>query len=298
MKRISIFLAVLFLSLALLVSCQSFSDTEYAVISEGNISADGFIYDKYENSTVRITGIENMPAELHIPSQIDGMKVVEICDYAFAEQSMLLYLKFPAEQMTLGKNIFSNCVGLVAADLSGSMTSLPMGIFEGCKNLVLLDGTDNVTEISDRALADCAALPSVSFGSLTSVGSEAFRGCRSLAKISLPETLTHLGDSAFWGCDSLISAEINGSVVIQTYAFLDCTSLTNVIFGDSVSEIGEEAFRGCTSLYRVEFGKKTEKIGSYAFHGCDAIAEVIFAADRASVTVGDGNEALNAGGAK
>ena len=52
--------------LSLLPSCNSFEDTEYAIVSEELVSG-GFIYDKYENNTVRITGLENESALLEIP---------------------------------------------------------------------------------------------------------------------------------------------------------------------------------------------------------------------------------------
>jgi hypothetical protein len=68
--------------------------------------------------------------------------------------------------------------------------------------------------------------------------------------------------------------------------------LADISIGDNVTAIGEEAFRGCISLYSVKIGKGVSNIGSYAFHACDALTEIVFAGKRASITIGEGNEAL------
>ena len=129
MKK-NIFKHVLMLVTALVLtcaaaSCNSFGSTEYAVISQNNISADGFVYDKYENSTVRITGMESTPAVLVIPDKIDGMTVVEIADRAFAENDKIFYVEFPATAIKLGAQTFSGCPALLTVDFSNAVTVIP-----------------------------------------------------------------------------------------------------------------------------------------------------------------------------
>ena len=79
---------------------------------------------------------------------------------------------------------------------------------------------------------------------------------------------------------------------IPQYCFLGCASLTSVKIGDNVTAINDEAFRNCRALYSVEIGKDCRSIGDYAFHACDQLTEVVFA-DKASISIGDGNELLN-----
>ncbi len=277
-----------------LASCNSFSNTEYAVVSEGIISADGFIYDKYENSTVRITGVENTPILLNIPAEIDGMPVVELAESAFENDTTLLYLELPKDaSIKLGKRVFSGCTSLVSVNLAGSVTSLPLGAFEECKNLSMIEGLSSITEIGDQAFASCTSLAYIMIPEgLQSLGSEAFRGCTSLSSVTLPESLTSLGESVFWGCESLAAAEVNGSADIPKYAFLNCTALADILIGDKVTSIGEEAFRGCRALYSIKIGKAISNIDSYAFHACDSLTEIRFGGKRGNITIGDGNEAL------
>ena len=279
--------------LSVLPACNSFSDTEYAVVSEGNISADGFIFDKYENSTVRITGLDSSPRTLEIPEEIEGMPVVEIAECAFENNDKLLYLKLPKGNIKLGKRFCSGCVALMVVDLSGSVTALPASAFEGCVNLSVVYGMSSVTEIGDQVFADCTSLASFKTpADLQSIGAESFRGCTSLASIELPETLTSIGESAFWGCSSLAVAIINGNASLPRYAFLNCISLSEIVLGDNVEAIGEEAFRGCSALYTFRAGKNFKTVADYAFHGCDKLTEISFAGDTGKITVGDGNEAL------
>ena len=97
-KQALLLLIAVFLPCAA-ISCNSFGSTEYAVISENNVSSEGFVYDKYENSTVRITGIEQAPRILVIPEAIDGMTVVEIGERAFADNELIYYVELPTTEI-------------------------------------------------------------------------------------------------------------------------------------------------------------------------------------------------------
>ena len=294
-KHVLMLLTALALTCAA-ASCNSFGSTEYAIISQNNISADGFVYDKYENSTVRITGMENTPAVLVIPEKIDGMTVVEIADKAFAENDKIFYVKLPATAIKLGAQTFSGCPALLTIDFSNSVAVIPENTFEGCINLVSVENADSVTEIAAQAFADCTSLTKFSLpASLTKIGAEAFRGCASLTSIVIPEAVTEIEESAFWGCTSLVSVEIKGKTSLPAYCFLNCTALTRVVLGDSVNAIGEEAFRGCRALYTVELGSGLCEIGDYAFHACDELTEVRFPA-KSNIKIGEGNDTLGVQG--
>ncbi len=295
MKQKILFFVLLCTSLLLAVSCGSFSETEYALVSEGNISADGFIYDKYENSTVRITGTEGKPAILIIPSEIDGMAVVGITDSAFAENEILLYAEFPETKLTLGKGIFEGCTGLATVKFSSLIEVIPSNMFNGCRNLVSLDQTDSITEIGNQSFADCAFLTSFSYPKLTSLGDEAFRGCTSITSIVLPKTLTFMGKSAFWGCSSLVSAVLDCTADISEYSFIGCNMLTDVSIS-SAARIGDEGFRGCTSLHSITIGENLKHIGDSAFYGCDELTEIKFEGNMNDIEILDGNEALSGKG--
>ena len=276
----------------ILASCNGFSETEYAIVEEGLIF-DIYVYDKYENSTVRITGIDKMPKHLIIPEKINGMTVVEIAEGAFANNDTLLYLELPKGNIKLGKEFCCGSLALTGINLSGSVSVIPENAFEGCLNLARIDGTEGITAIESQAFAGCSSLPSLAIPeTLTSVGAEAFRGCTALSRIRIPSAVTFIGESAFWGCDGLAVAEMLCTAEIPEYCFLGCASLTSVKIGDNVTAINAEAFRNCRALYSVEIGKKCKTIGDYAFHACDQLTDIVFA-DKASVSISEGNEVLS-----
>ncbi len=294
MKKKLLLFASFCLCLLCAVSCAGFSETEYAVISEGHVSADGFIYDKFENSTVRITGHESIPALLIIPAEIDGMAVAEIADSAFSGSDILLYAEFPETDIKLGKRIFENCSGLASVRFSSFVNTVPAFMFSKCTNLVAVDCSENLTEIGDQAFADCAFLTSFSAPALISIGDEAFRGCTSLVTFTLPENITYIGSSVFWGCENLVSARVECKADIPPLSFLGCTALTDVsVTGAAV--IGDEAFRGCSALYSITFGKELKSIGDSAFYGCDSLAQITFLGNKNEVNISEGNEALEGG---
>ena len=85
-KKIPYIIGFCLLTIALccLVGCNMSGEPEYAVISTGNVSADGmFQYDVYENRTAVITGGTANDICLTIPAMIDGYPVVEIGEGAF-----------------------------------------------------------------------------------------------------------------------------------------------------------------------------------------------------------------------
>lgn len=290
-KQLLLLLMALILSCSA-ASCAGFSGTEYAVINENITSADGFVYDKYENSTVRITGMESLPAILRIPEKIDGMPVVEITDEAFADNEKLFYVEFPNTSIKLGERVFGGSVALLTVNFSGAVTAIPANTFEGCTNLVAVENAESVIEIATQAFADCSSLSRFSIPSkLEKLGAEAFRGCTSLASVVIPESVTDIAESVFWGCTSLVSAEIHSGTAIPSYCFLNCNALTRVLIGDKVTAIGEESFRGCRALYSVEIGSGITEIADYAFHACDELTDVKLPS-KYNIKIGEGNESL------
>lgn len=294
-KKLSFF-AILCLSLialtVILASCNSFAETEYAIVGEG-LTFDIYTYDQYENSTVRITAVESMPAHLIIPEKINGMTVVEIAEEAFADNDTLLYLELPKGNIKLGRSFCSGSIALTAIDLAESVSIIPENAFENCSNLARIDGISRITAIESQAFAGCSSLSLLDLPeTLTAIGAEAFRGCTSLARIKIPASVTSIGESAFWGCDGLAEAVMLCSAEIPEYCFLGCASLTSIKIGDNVTAIKDEAFRNCRALYSVEIGKNCKVIGDYAFHACDQLTEIVIA-DRSAISIGEGNESLD-----
>lgn len=114
-------------------------------------------------------------SEVTIPSEIEGLPVVEIGDYAFSECVYLKTIALPDTVLKIGEGAFYGCASLQSVTLGNSML-----------------------KIEDWAFRSCAALQTVTFGnSLKEIGRYAFRDCTSLQGVSLPDSVETIGHSAF-----------------------------------------------------------------------------------------------------
>ena len=134
-----------------------------------------------------------------------------------------------------------------------------------------------VTEIGDRAFANCDRLTSIEIpNSVTLIGKEAFDGCKSLTSIKLPEGVTMIEMSTFSGCSSLTSIKLpEGVTMIGGGAFSGCTSLTSVEIPNSVTVIRDNAFNGCTSLTSIVLPDSVVEIRDDAFRGCTNLKKIV-----------------------
>ena len=189
---------------------------------------------------------------------------------------------------------FYSCRSIESISLPANDTVIPSECFSNCTALKTLLFTDTIsassnletghiiiptriTEISDSAFNNCAALKFVQLPSkLTTIGPGAFGGCSGLERIEIPASVTSIGYGAFKGCwgntefkvangnskycsdkwgvlyskdmKELISYPSNrkwpyynvpdGTTTIDGYAFTSCVNLVNVYIPNSVTDIG------------------------------------------------------------
>ena len=156
---LTLVIAVLLSSLMLAVSCTSgFDDTKYAVISENNLTDDGFVYSIYENNTVAITGRQVDYAELTIPDEINGYPVVEIGESAFAGDEALVILTIGKNVKIIGDNAFSECPILARAQASDALKKVSSGAFYSCPRLAEFIGATKLEYIDEVAFYNCTNL--------------------------------------------------------------------------------------------------------------------------------------------
>jgi hypothetical protein len=192
---------------------------------------------------VIITGYTGKTAEVRIPSDIQGVPVVQIGypgsgrEQPFAGLSHITSVVIPSRIVSIGNNAFSNCTSLTSVTFAGLsiLTAIYDFAFTGCP----------ITEIK---------LPSF----LQELGIGAFARTK-LTSISLPSTLGrnirgyHSGGSQwiFGDCKSLKTVTLyEGLEIIGDEMFKGCSALTSITLPNSISSIGEVAFVG-TSLTEI-----------------------------------------------
>ncbi|MBO5439847.1 MAG: leucine-rich repeat protein [Clostridia bacterium] len=184
---------------------------------------------------------------------IDLSKAVSIGDYAFSGD--VLY-EFTDENLTYvrqkddGSYYYSYYAPLFTEIDLSSLTSLGVEAFAHCQKLAKVTLGDKITEVPQRAFANCAVLEGINLDKVEKIGLEAFAET-AIKKLEL-YSVKEIGNYAFVYVDELTEVYLTIEVLPATvdYAYI---------------EIGEGAFSYCESLEKLVGLSRVTKIDSYAF---------------------------------
>lgn len=237
-------------------------DVRYAIC---NINGDEF---------ATITGsVDKEATSINIPSNIDGIKVKEICDSAFRNSS-LTSIDIPNGIETIGNLAFYSSNELARVKLAESISIIKASAFGDCCSLTSIELNEGLTRIEGSSFL-YTSLTSISIpGSVNYIGDYAFRSCYKLTYAYISEGVTDIGEGIFEECsslkevtfpnmehylgyyfgstdekgssryvpDSLYKVTILGGEDIPDYAFDGCHRLTSIIFPSSIKRIGNNLF--------------------------------------------------------
>jgi hypothetical protein len=151
--------------------------------------------------------------EVIVPSEIEGLPVVEIGDDAFSP------------------GMIGASINIVI--LPDTVTKLGGGVFNpagGKSYYTKITLSKNITVIPDMTFLGCTGLQEVNIpDGVKTIGENAFQGCSSLTSLTLPSGLTTIDSQAFSFCDNLRDLVIPDSIQklrIGSEAFADCGKLT------------------------------------------------------------------------
>ena len=228
-------------------------------------------YRKYEDYIEICGHTASISGEFAVPSEIDGLPVTLIDDYAFADCEALTSVSIPEGVTSIGSCAFLSCTSLNSVSVPGTVTFIGYGAFDETPwkdtqmqgafliiNQILADATscsgdvtipDGVVTIGESAFDNCEAMTSVVIpSSVKTIGEGAFSYCTSLTSMTIPENVKIIGESAFADCTSLKTVECSASQ-IGAYAFCFCTSLKNVTVKNPYCEfIENKIFVGCDGI--------------------------------------------------
>lgn len=222
-------------------------------------AAPEYTYREKEDGTVAITGYTGSDSTLTIPASIDGKKVSEIGDSAFAGLLCLKTVRVPEGVTRIGNYAFECCSLLKKIYFPASLRSIGDGTFSGCGSLTLVDMQDGVK----------------------SIGNGAFLCCDSLVQLELSEALTELGDFAFADCEALSSVRFTSDklTALPDRVFYGCKSLSRLRLPDKITSIGKRAFSGCEKIESLYFGEPLAYLGAYAFENCSKLSSLDVSAE-------------------
>lgn len=159
-----------------------------------------YTYEVLADGTIRITSCQTSDVNLVIPDTIDGYTVTEIGANAFANQTSIQTVKFPANLKQIGVKAFANCTGLLEVTLPDTIQGAGQLCFSGCtalKKAVLNKGRINIVY---GMFENCTSLTEVVIpDTVENVAMYAFLNCRSLTHLNLPASLKSISVHAFEG---------------------------------------------------------------------------------------------------
>ena len=206
-----------------------------------------YTYEVLTDGTIRITSCQTGDVDLVIPDTIDGYTVTEIGTSAFANQTSIQTVKFPANLKQIGVKAFENCTGLLEVTLPDTITGAGQYCFSGCtalKKAVLNKGRINIVY---GMFANCTSLTEVVIpDTVENIAMYAFLNCRSLTHLNLPAslklidmhafdgagitTITYAGTKAQW---QKVKKYLTGNGSFVTATVTDSTGVSFVVNGSN-----------------------------------------------------------------
>ena len=215
------------------------------------------------------------PYNITIPTELNGIRVTGIGNYAFHYLPALTNVTIPQGITSIGDYAFSDCDGLISATIE---EGVPTGasMFNGCDNLTTVNLPESLTTIADGSFANCSALNHVTIpDNVTKIGTSAFCLCNALSDITLGRGLTTIGNFAFKNCDSLETIQLPSNLKkIGEEAFRECDILKSITLPDSVTDIGEAAFSTCPELESITIPENVTTIKSGTFDYCSKLKSI------------------------
>ena len=258
-----------------------------------------------------VAGCDSEAEEVVIPSEVNGIRVGDIKQDAFAAAAKLKKITIGKSISEIDKDTFSSSDELAVimvdaendtyCDADGVLYTKDMTKLVLCpkgKEVTSFTIPETVTEISYGAFYGCKLERIDIPDSVTKIGIHAFSECRALESITLPDRVLirydafdntkYYNDEKNWTDGVLYIGNIllaakrditectirEGTVNIAGLAFYTAFSLTKVTIPESVEIIQNSAFRNCISLASVTIPKSVKEIQDNAFLYCTSLAEI------------------------
>ena len=247
-------------SLAFILSIIFLSSMCICSVNALQFSDGTFFYEiNASTKTATIVKCSSSTAELTIPNNIEGYKVVAIDADAFAGNSTLEVINFSDNMIAVGDYAFENCTSLKEVIIPSTITNFGINVFSGCTSLETATVNMNIDRLPQGIFYNCSSLKTVNLNSsITEYGNSAFYGCSSLTYAPSINNITELGQRTFQ--DSALTEVFIPNTIfeIPRNTFANCSELTTVFIPDSVTTISTSAF------------KNSEKVNIYCYENSAA----------------------------
>ncbi len=154
-------------------------------------------YDKNGYELDRV-GAGYTGGDIIIPSEYNGLPVVEIGYDAFESQYKLTSVIIPDTVTVIDDDAFENQTSLTSVNLGNGVITIGTSSFEGCTSLKSVIISDTTESIRANAFKDCKSLETVTIGkNVKEILGCAFEECKNLKTITIPSSIQKMGAWVF-----------------------------------------------------------------------------------------------------
>ena len=280
----------------------SYSVSLKAELDDEDSELNVFDFNRSTKAISKTEKLENMEADLYVPSYVNCEKVLIVQD--FSDCVNLTSIFIPSSVHEIGESVFANCPSLTSITIPfvgkknyqsrDEVVSYEEGYWLRSTYYHLFDNEEEDGLVQIRLYPDDEVYGyNVLYGAyipenLTQVN--ILYGCKAICEeafnviegpnnpmqyIKLPYGLTRIEDSAFRACDDLQIVQIPKTLrYLGESCFKDCDRLTSITIPGTVSVIGDEAFSACTDLEFLTICEGVTRIGSGSFNLCIGLESV------------------------
>ncbi len=197
------------------------------VSAEDALIYNGMEYEIHDGSIWICGYTRDLPDDLVIPSEIDGLPVTYI-DYSAFGSAKMTSVYIPDSVTSFAFSAFSACTTLTSVRLPEGLETIGSYMFSSCNSLTEIHIPETVTKIGDGAFTGCEKLKEFNIPKgVTKIPVQMMDGCRALTSFVVPDQITTIEWTAFQGCSNLESIVIPENVtLIRKDTFRFCDKLT------------------------------------------------------------------------
>ena len=92
-------------------------------------------WEKTKEGTARLLGVAEMPSELTVPDEIEGLPITEVGPYCFAKNKYLERVVLPDTVAKIDRMAFYNCTSLKELEVGSAIEELGSDAFMNCHQL-------------------------------------------------------------------------------------------------------------------------------------------------------------------
>ena len=288
---------------------------------------DNYIFQKLSNGEgYSITGYNGNKTNVVIPSEYNGLPVVEIGEQAFYENKTIVRVVIPNTVSIIREAAFYKATSLVTVIIPNSVKEIEAYALRNVKVIyleanevnnnwnktwydeqhafihlgvdiesIVLDGeyeyfTQNGELVLSNYYGNSAEIttPSTLNGvDVKVIGGACFKGNKELTKLTIPSGVHTLEKYALSECTNLIELNLPDTLeVIGEYAIRECSALEHITLPKSLREIRGNAFNMCSSLLEMIIPENVTYIGEYVFSWCVKLKKIYIPKSVVTVKVG------------